>query len=486
MNGHRNYRRPSAPAKTPVRKRSIWDDLPVQVVPTENLPSFAELGLPAEIVAGLSKRGITAPFPIQAATIPDAITGRDVLGRAATGSGKTLAFGLAMIARLDGGTRIPKRPRGLVLVPTRELAMQVADALGPAARDRGMRTMIVAGGLPIQKQVNTLSDGVDIVVATPGRLVDLIERRSCKLDNVEIVVLDEADHMADLGFLPVVKQLLNQTPADGQRLLFSATLDGDVATLVDLYLSDPAVHALSTAGASVDTMSHHVFRVEQDAKFDLIASIANRPGRSLLFVRTKHGADRLAKNLSKAGVAAGALHGDRTQAQRTRALEAFRDGSVPVLVATDVAARGIHVDDVSLVLHVDPPEDVKDYLHRSGRTARAGDDGTVVMLVTSMDERKALKMLTAGGVDSAVINAHAGDPTVGRLTGARTPSGISVLPAKQSAPVRVGPSGRAVQQRGARRRPAAGRPSGGTHGASGGTSRHPQSAERRPRRERTN
>ena len=477
MNGHRNHGRPAQP-KTPVRKRSIWDDLPVQVVPTENLPSFAELGLPAEIVAGLTKRGIAAPFPIQAATIPDAISGRDVLGRAATGSGKTLAFGLAMIARLDGGTRVSKRPRGLILVPTRELAMQVADALGPAARDRGMRTMIIAGGLPIQKQINTLSDGVDIVVATPGRLVDLIDRRSCRLDSVEITVLDEADHMADLGFLPVVKQLLNQTPADGQRMLFSATLDGDVATLVDLYLSDPAVHALSSAGASVDTMTHHVFRVEQSAKFDLIASIANRPGRSILFVRTKHGADRLAKNLSKAGVAAGALHGDRTQGQRTRALDAFKDGSVPVLVATDVAARGIHVDDVSLVLHVDPPAEVKDYLHRSGRTARAGDTGTVVMLVTSLDERKAVKMLTDGGVRADVINAQVGDPTVGRITGARTPSGISVLVSKQAAPVRVGPSGRALTTNGARRRPAAGRP------ASSGA-RHPQSGERRPRRERT-
>ncbi|MCW2495549.1 DEAD/DEAH box helicase [Jatrophihabitans sp.] len=482
MNGHRNHGRPAQPKAAPARKRSIWDDLPVQVVPTENLPSFAELGLPAEIVAGLDKRGIAAPFPIQAATIPDAITGRDVLGRAATGSGKTLAFGLAMIARLDGGARLSKRPRGLVLVPTRELAMQVADSLGPAARDRGMRTMIVAGGMPIQKQINQLSDGVDIVVATPGRLVDLIDRRSCRLDAVEVTVLDEADHMADLGFLPVVRRLLDQTPGDGQRLLFSATLDGDVATLVENYLVNPAVHALSQSTASVDTMTHHVFRVQAEAKFDLIASIANREGRSILFVRTKHGADRLAKNLSKAGVAAGALHGDRTQAQRTRALDAFKDGTVPVLVATDVAARGIHVDDVSLVLHVDPPQDPKDYLHRSGRTARAGESGTVVMLVTSLDERKALKMITEAGVSATEISARAGDPTVATVTGARTPSGISVLaPSKPQPAVRVGPSGRALNTNGARRRPAAGRPAAA--GAAG--ARHPQSAERRPRRERT-
>jgi superfamily II DNA/RNA helicase len=472
MNGHRNHRRPSQAANPPARKRSIWDDLPVQVVPTENLPSFAELGLPPEIVAGLTKRGIAAPFPIQAATIPDAITGRDVLGRAATGSGKTLAFGLAMITRLDGGTRIPKRPRGLVLVPTRELAMQVADALGPAARDRGMRTMIVAGGLPIQKQINTLSDGVDIVVATPGRLVDLIDRRSCKLDNVEIVVLDEADHMADLGFLPVVKQLLNQTPADGQRLLFSATLDGDVASLVDLYLSNPAVHALSTVGASVDTMSHHVFRVEQDAKFDLIASIANRPGRSILFVRTKHGADRLAMQLSTSGVNAVAIHGNLTQNARKRALENFQSGNTRVLVATDVAARGIHVDDVDLVVHYDPPADHKDYLHRSGRTARAGARGTVVSLILSSEARDNQRMRERAGIEVSAQTVVPGHPVVRAIAESGEPI-VVTAPARMPYSERPGRSSSRRTYSGPR-----------ATGSSGGSGDRPQRQAARPQSQR--
>jgi superfamily II DNA/RNA helicase len=400
----------------------------VQQVPTTDLPSFGELGLPRDLVAALTRAGITTPFPIQAATIPDAIAGRDLLGRAATGSGKTLGFGLPLIARLDGGRSAPRRPRGLVLVPTRELAMQVTDALAPLAQSRGLSLRLVAGGLPMGKQIAALERGVDIVVATPGRLVDLIDRRSCDLGAVEITVLDEADHMADLGFLPVVRRLLDGTPSDGQRLLFSATLDGDVATLVDQYLTSPAVYALHSATASVDTMTHHVFRVPFENKFDLVASIAAREGRSILFVRTKHGAERLAKNLGRAGVAAGALHGGRTQSQRTRALTAFKDGSVPVLVATDVAARGIHVDDVSLVLHVDPPQDGKDYLHRSGRTARAGDSGTVVLLTTPAEEQGVRKMLATAGVTPVHREAVAGDTMVAELTGARVPSGRPIAP----------------------------------------------------------
>ncbi len=420
--------RASAPRSTP---RSVWDNLPVQVVPTENLPGFAELGLPRGLVTALSRAGIDAPFPIQAATIPDILAERDVLGRAATGSGKTLAFGLPLIARLAGSSARPRRPRGLVLVPTRELAMQVTDAMSPLAASNGLSVRLVAGGLPIQKQIQSLTKGVDIVVATPGRLEDLIARRACLLDSVEITVLDEADHMADLGFLPVVRRLLDQTPS-GQRLLFSATLDGDVATLVEKYLTDPAVHAVSVASAAVDTMSHHLFRVPFEAKSDLVASIAAREGRTLCFVRTKHGADRLARNLARAGVPAGVLHGGRSQSQRTRALDAFKDGSVSVLVATDVAARGIHVDDVSLVLHVDPPADPKDYLHRSGRTARAGEDGVVVVLTTSADERATRKMLDQAGVRPAQHDAVAGDPTVASVTGARSPSGVAIVEARRS------------------------------------------------------
>ncbi len=404
----------------------------MQVVRTENLPGFAELGLPRALVSGLSRLGIQMPFPIQAATIPDILAGRDLLGRAATGSGKTLAFGLPMIVRLAGSAARPRRPRGLVLVPTRELAMQVTDAISPLAAANGLSVRLVAGGLPIQKQIQSLTKGVDIIVATPGRLEDLIERRSCALDSVEITVLDEADHMADLGFLPVVRRLLDQTPS-GQRLLFSATLDGDVATLVEHYLHNAAAHAVSVVSASIDTMSHHLFRVPLAVKFDLVASIAAREGRTLCFVRTKHGADRLARNLARAGVAAGALHGGRNQAQRTRALDAFKDGTVRVLVATDVAARGIHVDNVSLVLHVDPPADPKDYVHRSGRTARAGEDGVVVVLTTSAEERAVRKMLGQAGVRPVQRDAVAGDPTVASVTGARTPSGVAVLEPRRAA-----------------------------------------------------
>ncbi len=407
--------------------RSLWDTLPVSVVPTENLPTFAELGLPTPLVGALSARGLSAPFPIQAATIPDVLTGRDLLGRAATGSGKTLAFGLPLIARLAGSASAPRRPRGLILVPTRELAMQVTDALTPLASAVNVSVRLVAGGLPITKQIQSLQRGVDILVATPGRLEDLIERRSADLGGVQVTVLDEADHMADLGFLPVVRRLLNQTPSNGQRLLFSATLDGDVATLVENYLTDPAVHALSTAEASVDTMTHHLFRVSPEAKFDLAASIVAREGRTIGFVRTKHGADRMAKNLARVGVRAGVLHGGRSQSQRNKALEAFKDGSVPVLIATDVAARGIHVDDVSLVLHVDPPADPKDYLHRSGRTARAGESGIVVVLSTPQDNRDVQKMLRAAGVQPKERDATAGDPALDGLTGARLPSGTSIV-----------------------------------------------------------
>ena len=413
--GRRRSRHGSPAAPRPAA-RSIWDDLPVSVVPTEGLPSFAELGLPAPLVAALRRRGMTAPFPIQAATVPDALAGRDLLGRAATGAGKTLAFGLPLIARLAGGRAGATRPRGLVLVPTRELAMQVTDGLAPFAAACGVTVRLVAGGLPIGKQEQALRRGVDLLVATPGRLEDLIARRACDLGAVQITVLDEADHMADLGFLPVMRRLLDQIPSGGQRLLFSATLDGDVALLVERYLVDPAAHALSTAGASVDTMAHHVLRVGQEAKFDLVARIAARRGRTLGFVRTKHGADRLARKLTRAGVPAGVLHGGRTQAQRNRALAAFRDGSVPVLIATDVAARGIHVDDVSLVLHVDPPADAKDYLHRSGRTARAGESGVVVLLTTPAEQRSAETMLRAAGVHAQTRDAAGGDEHIARIT----------------------------------------------------------------------
>ncbi|SHH46943.1 Helicase conserved C-terminal domain-containing protein [Jatrophihabitans endophyticus] len=464
--GQQGRRGSRGPAAAPAR--SGWDALDIRVAPTENLPTFADLGLPRPLVRALERAGIAAPFPIQAATIPDALAGRDVLGRAATGSGKTLGFGLPLLARLAGQPAAPRRPRGLVLVPTRELAMQVADALTPLASSLGTSVRLVAGGLPIGKQIASLERGVDVLVATPGRLEDLIERRACDLADVEICVLDEADHMADLGFLPVVRRLLDQTAAGGQRLLFSATLDGDVALLVDRYLSDPAAHAVRPAETSVDTMTHHVFRVAHEAKFEVAAEILGREGRTIGFVRTKHGADRMARNLGRIGVAAGVLHGGRTQAQRTKALDAFKDGSVPVLIATDVAARGIHVDDVSLVLHVDPPNDHKDYLHRSGRTARAGESGTVVLLATPEVERDVRGLFTAAGLRPEQRDVAANDPVVADLTGARAPSGVSVLPPKQPRPAKA--SNQSKQASNRPRRP--GRPQQQTGG------------ERRPRRER--
>ncbi len=423
--------RGSRPAKA--ASRGPFDDLPLTVLDLDNLPSFAELGLPKMLTQALSRAGISTPFPIQAATIPDALTGRDVLGRAATGAGKTLAFGLPMIARLEGEKARPRRPRGLVLVPTRELAMQVCDSLAPLAQARDLSLRLVAGGLPIQKQMQGLIRGTDIVVATPGRLVDLIERRACDLSDVQVTVLDEADHMADLGFLPVVRQLLDMTPAGGQRLLFSATLDGDVASLVTEYLTEPAIKALASQQAAVDTMEHHVFRVPTGHKWQLITQIAAREGRTILFVRTKFGAERLADNLNRSGIAASALHGGRSQAQRNQALNGFKNGAVNALVATDVAARGIHVDDVSLVLHVDPPADSKDYLHRSGRTARAGESGMVVSIVTPNEERTVRALMTGAGVRPEQRDTLPGDAAMRALTGAKEPSGVPLV---QPAPSR--------------------------------------------------
>jgi len=419
--GHRSTR----PVRSAVR--ALFDDVPITVIDADNLPSFAELGLDQQLTQALSRSGIETPFPVQAATIPDAVAGRDVLGRASTGSGKTLAFGLPMISRLAGETSLPRQPRGLVLVPTRELAMQVCDALAPLAQVSRLSLRLIAGGLPIQKQIQGLARGADIIVATPGRLIDLLERRACDLSEIKVTVLDEADHMADLGFLPVVRQLLDLTPAHGQRLLFSATLDGDVASLVAQYLVDPVIKALAPAVATIDAMAHYVFRVPASLKLQVITEIAAREDRTILFVRTKHGAERLADNLNRSGVPAGALHGGRSQGQRTRALSRFKDGSVPALVATDVAARGIHVDDVSLVVHVDPPADAKDYLHRSGRTARAGESGVVVTIVTPNEDRSVRTLLSAAGVRPTQREVAPGDRDLVAVTGARAPSGVPVV-----------------------------------------------------------
>ena len=390
------------------------------------MPSFAELGLPEPVVRTLAANGFTEPFPIQAATLPDTIAGRDLLGRGQTGSGKTLAFGLALLARLAGGRAAPRQPRGLVLVPTRELAQQVVDALVPFAKALGLSITSVVGGLSFNRQADELRRGVDLLVATPGRLTDHTNQRTCDLSQVTVTALDEADRMADMGFLPQVRAILNLTPADGQRLLFSATLDGDVGALVRQYLTDPVTRSVASATAQVDTMDHHVLLVDNDAKPRIVTEVAARDGRTILFARTKHGVDRLVKGLRRDGVVAGALHGGKAQNARNRAIADFKEGRTPVLVATDVAARGIHIDDVSLVVHVDPPADPKDYLHRAGRTARAGDSGTVVTLVTAAERRDVERLMRLAGVRATQTEVAPGDAALARITGARPPSGVPV------------------------------------------------------------
>ncbi|WP_372492999.1 DEAD/DEAH box helicase [Actinoalloteichus caeruleus] len=404
---------------------------------TGPIPSFTELGLPDRLVAALTQRGITEPFPIQAATLPDVLAGRDVLGRGQTGSGKTLAFGLPLLVRLLDGTSQPMRPRGLVLVPTRELAMQVHDALQPFAVALGLRCATVVGGTSFPKQVNALRRGVDLLIATPGRLSDHVRQGTCSLSDIGLSALDEADQMADMGFLPQVRAILDLVRPDGQRLLFSATLDRDVDALVRQYLTDPVVHAVAPPSASVNTMDHHVLLVTDEHKPDVLASIGAREGRTIMFVRTKHSADRVARKLRQVGVAAGALHGGKTQNARTRTLGEFREGTTPVLVATDVAARGIHVDNVSLVVHVDPPSDPKDYLHRAGRTARAGESGTVVTLVLDEQRRSVNSLTGRAGVRPTVTRVLPGDEQLAELTGARTPSGEPVPESKPKRPARA-------------------------------------------------
>ncbi|WP_260192080.1 DEAD/DEAH box helicase [Actinophytocola gossypii] len=389
--------------------------------------SFAELGLPDALLDALASAGIDAPFPIQAATLPDALGGRDVLGRAQTGSGKTLAFGLALLTRLNGSTSRPSRPRGLVLVPTRELAMQVEDALRPLAKALGLWCRTVVGGLSFSRQVDQLKRGVDLLIATPGRLSDHVRQGTCHLDDVRFAAIDEADQMADMGFLPQVRAILDLVPDDGQRMLFSATLDSDVSQLVDRYLTDPVTHSVSPATAAVDTMDHHLLLVSNTDKPAVVTELAAREGRTIMFLRTKHHVDRLTKQLRGVGVRAGALHGGKPQGARNRVLGDFKDGRVEVLVATDVAARGIHVDGISLVVHVDPPADAKDYLHRAGRTARAGESGTVVTLVTNQQRRTVFRLTEQAGVQPERTKVGPGDADLVRITGARVPSGEPVV-----------------------------------------------------------
>jgi superfamily II DNA/RNA helicase len=385
---------------------------------------FAELGVPADLAAVLADRGITVPTPIQAATLGDSLAGRDVLGRGRTGSGKTYAFLLPMVARLvaSGRTARSQRPRALVLAPTRELVTQIEESLAPLAKVAGLTTRTVFGGVGQNPQVQGLRRGVDIVLACPGRLEDLIGQGHCDLSDVEITVLDEADHMADLGFLPGVKRILDRTPAGSQRLLFSATLDNAIDVLVKRYLRKPVVHQADSAQSPVSAMDHHVLHVRREDRVAVIVDLTSAPGRTVVFTRTKHGAKALAKQLNRSGVPSVELHGNLSQGARTRNMDAFHSGRATTLVATDIAARGIHVDDVSLVVHADPPVEHKAYLHRSGRTARAGASGTVVTLMTDEQVRDVRALTRAAGIK----------PTLTKLGGPSHPILVELAPGERA------------------------------------------------------
>lgn len=409
---------------------------------------FTDLGVPARLSDVLAGLGIDTPTPIQAATLPDALAGRDVLGRGRTGSGKTYAFLLPLVARLSGGPRSRSTaPRALILAPTRELVGQIDAALAPLAKAAGLSTRTVYGGVGQNPQVNALRQGTDIVVACPGRLEDLINQGHCTLGDIEVTVLDEADHMADLGFLPGVRRLLARTPRDGQRLLFSATLDRQVDRIVREFLHSPVTHEADSAQSPVSTMDHHVLHVDREHRLPILVDLTSAPGRTVVFTRTKHGARTLARQLNAKGVPTVDLHGNLSQNARVRNLSAFQEGRAMALVATDIAARGIHVDDVALVVHADPPTEHKAYLHRSGRTARAGNAGTVVTLMTS-EQRRDVQVLTRAAGITATLTRVSGPshPVLTELApGERVLAGglVAPTPAAGQAQGRQRPSGRA-------------------------------------------
>jgi superfamily II DNA/RNA helicase len=407
--------------------------------PSSQPATFTELGVPETLTRLLAAGGVTRPFPIQAATLPDAIAGRDVLGRGRTGSGKTYAFVLALLTRLAGGPAArPGRPRALILVPTRELATQIDTVMAPLAQALSLRTLTVFGGVAARPQIAGLRAGVDVLVACPGRLADHVEAGHVRLDHVEVTVLDEADHMADLGFLPVVRRLMEHTPRDGQRLLFSATLDAGVDVLVRRFLSNPALHSTDSALSPIAVMEHHVLHVRVDDRFAVLADLAAAPGRKVVFTRTKRGAKTLTRRLVAAGIPAVELHGNLAQPARTRNLQAFTDGQTPTLVATDIAARGIHVDDVALVIHADPPVEHKAYLHRSGRTARAGAAGTVITLMTDEQAAEVRELTRKAGIKATTTRLGPGHLLLRQLApGERAfvePAPTNAAPA----PIRVG------------------------------------------------
>ena len=409
---------------------------------------FADLGVPAPLVAVLADLGISSPTPIQAATLPDSLAGRDVLGRGRTGSGKTYAFLLPLVARLTASGRPAqsRKPRALIMAPTRELVNQINEALKPLAQTAGLTTQTVFGGVGQNPQVQGLRRGVDIVLACPGRLEDLMGQGHCDLSAVEVTILDEADHMADLGFLPGVRRIMDQTPSNGQRLLFSATLDKAIDVLVKRFLTDPKTHQADSAQSPVSKMDHHVLHVAREHRVSVLVDLTSAPGRTVVFTRTKHGAKALTRQLNKSGVPTVELHGNLSQNARTRNMDAFHSGKASTLVATDIAARGIHVDDVALVVHADPPDEHKAYLHRSGRTARAGAAGTVVTLMTDDQVRDVRDLTRAAGIKPTLTKiSGAAHPVLAQLApGERVlvPGGIPVAaPGGQPAPVAPGRSG---------------------------------------------
>lgn len=422
----------------------------MSLLTAEKQTTFRELGLAPALINALDAQGITSPFPIQAATIPDAIAGHDILGRGQTGSGKTLAFGLALLHNINGAKAKARQPIALVLAPTRELAQQINEVLAPLARAVGHDSVVIAGGMPYGKQVNALKKGVSILVATPGRLIDLLEKQELKLDELQIAVLDEADQMADMGFLPAVKQILNQSKKDGQRFLFSATLDRGVDGLVRQYLREPRTHTVKEIEGTKAKSDHYVFVLNHADKADISNQIAARDGKSIFFVRTKRGADKLATSISNAGVRVGTLHGGKSQAVRTRTLARFKDQESAVLVATDVAARGIHVDGIDLVVHFDAPADHKDYLHRSGRTARAGKTGRVVTLATHKEQRAIGGITTRAGVEPWVMAVKPLDEKLVSITGAKQPTGVPLV--EEKAPVQTQKPYRGPRNRGGGKR----------------------------------
>ncbi|MEV7614354.1 DEAD/DEAH box helicase [Streptomyces sp. NPDC089799] len=424
--GGRSKKKSSAPAQA---ARPQEFTMPESLTP--GLPpvaAFEDLDMPEALLKTLAEQGVTEPFPIQAATLPNSLAGRDLLGRGRTGSGKTLAFGLAMLARTAGRRAEPKAPLALVLVPTRELAQQVTDALTPYAQALRLRIATVVGGMSINRQAGALARGAEVLVATPGRLADLIDRGDATLERVAVTVLDEADQMTDMGFLPQVTRLLKQVEEGGQRLLFSATLDKNIDKLVKQFLTDPVTHSVDPSAGAVTTMEHHVLYVLDETDKKAVATrIAARDGRVILFLDTKRSVDRMVKRLLASGVRASGLHGGRSQPQRNRTLDWFKTGEVTALVATNVAARGIHIDDLDLVVNVDPPTDHKDYLHRGGRTARAGESGSVVTLVLPEQKREMSRLMSDAGIQPRTAQIKSSDEELSRLTGAREPSGVPVV-----------------------------------------------------------